>query len=167
MAASEARGHFVYTRGMQIKEDSSYGVVPVYFDGTGWKVLVIHQISYRGSNDTFWIFPKGHAEGNETPEISAKRELLEETGVEECILETEQTFTMTYSFRHEGVLINKTVTYFIGYCKNQGTKITQPAEVKELKWVSFEEAERLLAHQNSKDILNSVIAFLNIKDKAV
>lgn len=145
---------------MQIKEDKSFGVVPVWWDGGQWKVLVIHQISYRGKNDTFWIFPKGHAEDGETPEVAAKRELAEETGVVTCRLESENTFSMHYSFRHEGMMIDKTVLYFIGYCDNQHTEVTQPHEVKEVKWVTFTEAKELLAHKNSKDILEAVATFL-------
>lgn len=148
---------------MQIKEDESFGVVPVWWSGNEWKVLVIHQISYRGKNDTFWIFPKGHAEGNETPEAAARRELAEETGVTICRLEKEKTFSMKYSFRHEEIMINKTVEYFIGYCDSQDTEVTQPHEVKEVRWATFKEAKKILAHKNSKDILDSVVSFLAAK----
>jgi bis(5'-nucleosidyl)-tetraphosphatase len=143
---------------METKNDISFGVVPLYRDGGEWKVLVIHQISHRG--DRFWIFPKGHAEENETALESARRELTEETGLNDITLNDSHVFSIDYSFVHENVRINKTVDYYIGYCSNQETLITQPEEVVELRWCSFEEAEQLLSHQNSKDVLNRVQAFL-------
>lgn len=149
---------------METKKDSSYGVIPLIHVNGEWRVLVIHQNSYRGDVGNFWIFPKGHADEGETNQETALRELEEETGVSSVSLETEKTFSMTYSFRHEEKLIEKTVKYFIGYCDTEETKITQPIEVRELKWASVSEAEALLTHQNSRDLLKDVVSFLASKN---
>lgn len=147
---------------MNITKDTSYGVVPVYKDPTGkWKVLVVHQLSHRGTLHRFWIFPKGHAEGDETPAEAALRELAEETGLTEVQLETAQEFSIAYSFQHEGVRIDKTVTYFIGYCDAIETELTQPEEILDMKWTSFEKAYQQLTHANSKDVLKRVETFLS------
>jgi bis(5'-nucleosidyl)-tetraphosphatase len=143
---------------MEIKKDTAYGVVPVFKKNNEWQVLLIQQISYRGTNDTFWIFPKGHPEPNETEIETALRELQEETGITEISLETNEAFPIAYSFVHEGVRIEKTVTYWLGYCSTQDTTISQPHEIRELRWCSLEEAEALLTHQNSKDVLAKVQA---------
>ena len=144
---------------MESKTDISYGIVPVFQTPAGtWQVLVIHQISYRGDN--FWIFPKGHAEENETAPETALRELQEETGIKNVTLEPAAAFSIAYSFIHEAVQINKTVEYFLGYCPDTTTLITQPQEVKELRWCDFDTARELLTHQNSKDVLTKVQAFL-------
>ncbi len=131
--------------------DISYGVVPVYRVGDDWRVLVVHQISYRG--DDFWILPKGHAEGNETSEEAAKRELKEETGVSSVELKDGVSFEIAYSFIHEGRLIEKTVVYYLGYCHSMDTHISQPNEIKELRWCTFDEAIALVTHDNSRDVL--------------
>lgn len=138
---------------MQTKQDVSYGVVPVFKTGDYWQVLLVHQISYRG--DDFWIFPKGHAEGDETPAETALRELKEETGLEEVLL-GEDHFFVNYSFVHEDIKIEKTVTYYLGYCQNQHTQISQPHEIKELRWCSLTEAEKLVTHENSRQVLEEV-----------
>jgi bis(5'-nucleosidyl)-tetraphosphatase len=138
---------------METKTDISYGVVPVHKNDGQWRVLVIHQISYRG--DDFWIFPKGHAEGDETPEETAKRELTEETGITDVGIDSKNSFPVAYSFVHEGVRIEKTVSYFLGIVSDTTTHISQPHEVKELRWCSWEEADELLTHQNSKDVLKA------------
>ncbi len=145
---------------METKQDRAYGVVPLYKDGNVWKVLLVHQISYRG--DRFWIFPKGHAEEEETPLFAALRELHEETGVSEVTLNGREVFSVEYSFVHDNERIEKTVDYYIGYCKNTDTNITQPREVAGLRWCSLEEAEQLLTHQNSKDVLQQVRECLKI-----
>ena len=139
---------------METKQDISYGVVPLYKGADEWQVLVVHQISYRG--DDFWIFPKGHAEKEETSTEAALRELHEETGVSEIELIDETPISISYSFTHEGVRIEKTVEYFVGVCKSPDTSISQPHEIKEIRWCSFGEAESLLSHQNSKDVLLKV-----------
>jgi 8-oxo-dGTP pyrophosphatase MutT (NUDIX family) len=146
---------------METKNDISYGVIPVFKDNNNWLVLIINQISYRG--DSFWIFPKGHPNEGESPLIAAKRELNEETGIEEVNIEESVVYSMEYSFVHEGVKINKRVEYFIGYCFTKETKVTQPHEVAELRWVTLPEARELLSHQNTKDILDKVEIFLTQK----
>ncbi len=139
---------------METKQDISYGIVPLYNNGTAWRVLVVHQISYRG--DDFWIFPKGHAEKGETPIKAALRELQEETGVSEVELIDKTPIAVSYSFTHEGVRIEKTVEYFVGVCKSSDTHISQPHEIKEIRWCTFDDALTLLSHQNSKDVLQKV-----------
>jgi bis(5'-nucleosidyl)-tetraphosphatase len=143
---------------METKQDISYGIVPLFCDGDEWRVLVVHQISYRG--DDFWIFPKGHAEAGETSTEAALRELEEETGATEVTLHGSTPISISYSFVHEGVRIEKTVEYFIGICSSQNTYISQPHEIKELLWCSFEEAKELLTHQNSKNVLNKIASLV-------
>ncbi len=145
---------------MKVVVDKSYGVVPLHQTEEGVQVLLVHQISYRG--DDFWIFPKGHAESGETPTQTALRELEEETGVSEVALSGEEVFSVAYSFVHDNEQIEKTVDYYIGYCQNTDTNITQPREVAELRWCSLAQAEQLLTHQNSKDVLCAVRKFLGL-----
>ena len=144
---------------MESKTDISYGIVPVIQNADdSWQILVIHQISYRG--DDFWIFPKGHAEAGESAPEAALRELEEETGIKDVTLEPSAVFSIAYSFIHEGVQIDKTVEYYLGYCASMETYISQPQEVKELRWCDIDTAQSLLTHQNSKDVLKQVQDFL-------
>ena len=139
---------------METKQDISYGIIPLYKEENSWQVLVVHQISYRG--DDFWIFPKGHAEAGESATQTALRELQEETGVTQITVENTPPITISYSFIHQGVRIEKTVEYFIGICASKETHISQPHEIKEIRWCSFDDAELLLSHQNSKAVLQKV-----------
>ena len=55
-------------------EIPSYGAVVIEKTSAGFMVLVVG--GYHG-----WSFPKGHQEANETPVETARREVLEETGI--------------------------------------------------------------------------------------
>ena len=55
-------------------EIPSYGAVVIEKTPAGFMVLVVG--GYHG-----WSFPKGHQEANETPVETARREVLEETGI--------------------------------------------------------------------------------------
>jgi 8-oxo-dGTP pyrophosphatase MutT (NUDIX family) len=145
---------------MEVVKDYSYGVIPLFKVEAEWKVLLIHQISHHG--DRFWIFPKGHAENDETPMQTATRELTEETGVKAFTLDESKKFSMFYTFTHEGVRIDKQVDYFLGYCQSTETSITQPQEVCELRWCSLDEAMELLTHQNTRDVLDEVMVTLEV-----
>jgi 8-oxo-dGTP pyrophosphatase MutT (NUDIX family) len=146
---------------MNEKEDASFGVVPLIKVGAEYYVLLVHQISYRG--DRFWIFPKGHAEEGESPLQAAQRELAEETGVTDITLEPSQIFSVSYNFIHEETRINKKVDYYLGYCLSKSTEVTQPHEIAELRWCTFIEAQQLLTHKNSREVLLSVASFLEQK----
>lgn len=138
---------------MQTISDESYGVVPVIKVDDGWRVLLVHQISYRGADDRFWTFPKGHPDEGEEPVETAKRELLEETGISDVQIITEAAFPIQYSFAHEDKMINKTVTYYLGICASHEVKISLPEEIADLDWFTFKNATDRLTHKNSVQVL--------------
>jgi 8-oxo-dGTP pyrophosphatase MutT (NUDIX family) len=72
------------------------------------EILLIKHI-----NSGHWSFPKGHVEGDETEEETAKREIFEETGIE-VNLDTTFREIVSYSPRKD---TQKIVVYFIGKAK--------------------------------------------------
>ena len=73
------------------------------------EILLIKHI-----NSGHWSFPKGHVEGDETEEETAKREIMEETGID-VNLDTTFREIVSYSPRKD---TQKIVVYFIGKAKN-------------------------------------------------
>ena len=133
--------------------EQSYGVIPIYvIDGEKY-FLLIQQ--YSGS----WAFPKGHSESTETPLQSATRELEEETGITNCDILDDRTFSEDYVFMRNKKLIRKNVTYYIGFVKNQDVKI-QIEEIKNYRWAKEEEAINLITFKQTKLILKDAIEYL-------
>lgn len=138
---------------METVKDESFGVVPVCKVGEVWQVLLVHQISYRGPNDRFWTFPKGHPDEGESKIETAKRELMEETSVKDVRIIEEAEFTISYSFKHEGKRIDKSVSYYLGICGDTETEIGLPHEIADLAWCTFTEAANKLTHKNAQAVL--------------
>ncbi len=148
---------------MTVHTDESFGIVPLFHNGKEWLVLLIEQISHRGSERRFWTLPKGHAEEGETGMVAALRELQEETGITVPRVEEERVFIMQYSFTHEDLLIEKKVHFYLGYCNDMETEITQPDEVASLDWFTLEEAGVKVTHENARILLQEVVEFLSLK----
>ena len=146
---------------METVKDKSYGVVPVIKKDDEWEVLLVHQISYRGSNDRFWTFPKGHPDDGEEPVETARRELMEETGLSNVQIITDAAFSIQYSFVHEDKKIAKTVTYYLGVSSDDLVKITLPDEIADLGWFNFKEASDKLTHTNAQQVLLEAGQYLN------
>jgi 8-oxo-dGTP pyrophosphatase MutT (NUDIX family) len=96
-------------------------------------------------NPLEWIFPKGHIEPGETAEETALRELQEEAGVVGEIV------------RSIGVSIFESprgeveVTYFL--VRFVGT--TPSRESREIQWVSFRDARRLVTFPDASRLLGA------------
>ncbi len=58
-----------------------------------------------------WLFPKGHIESGETPELAALREVREESGLTAQIIR--KLDSTTYTFLEKGMKHLKTVDWFL------------------------------------------------------
>lgn len=135
---------------MATKTDTSYGVIPFYKDNDGLKVFLIHQ--YGSAGDVFWTFPKGHPENEETPQEAARREFVEETGLELTELLSEPVLTQSYWFMYKGDRIEKTVDFFIGFVKDK-TFVIQEEELESAGWFTIDDAIEKLTHDAAKEML--------------
>ena len=93
---------------MMLHEKSCGAIVYRKYHGNT-EILLIKHI-----NSGHWSFPKGHVEGDETEEETAKREIMEETGID-VNLDTTFREIVSYSPRKD---TQKIVVYFIGKAKN-------------------------------------------------
>lgn len=126
------------------QNDQSYGIIPLQKRKGSWYVLLVQL--HAGH----WGFPKGHAESGETHFEAAKRELFEETGLIVTRLLCDETFEESYYFKHAGILIHKTVIYFLA--EVEGKEIMQDLEVKDLKWVLLDSASTQMTFEQGRSL---------------
>lgn len=117
----------------------SYGIISLQYLAGQWKTLLVcHQKGHFG-------FPKGHAQSGELPQRTAVRELKEETGLIVTHFlpfpPIDETYTMSNG-------IEKKNTYFLAEVR--GDIVIDPSEIKEARWVTFQEAEEIATFQEAK-----------------
>ena len=137
-----------------IKEDQSYGIVPLRKKESNWAVfLVQHRTGH-------WAMPKGHPEGSESPLETAKRELFEETGlqIEEFLSDT--PLIEEYQFQNGSTRIHKKVGYFVAIVTGQ--ERLQLAELKDGCWFSFQEAFERVTFSEARSILRQTMEVLDL-----
>ena len=106
----------------------------------------------RSSN---WGFPKGHMEDGETLEDTAKREVLEETGIHIDIIPGFSSKS-EYSIQNR---IQKSVIVFVAKTVDTQT-IIQREEIEDYIWLTFNDAYNNLKFENDKNILKTAKDFL-------
>lgn len=106
---------------------------------------------------TFWDFPKGNIEPRETEEETVRREVREETGLEEIKFVPNFREKISYFYRRNGQTVYKEVIYFLVESRKAEVKISE--EHVGYEWVDFETAKARLK-QNSREALEKAHAFL-------
>jgi len=128
-----------------VRERSAGGIL---LDGD--RVLLIKTRNLKG--EEVWTFPKGLVEPGETPERTALREVLEETGFEAEIVRP--LGEVTYWFVRDGKRVKKTVHWFL---MRPLRRVKDPDwEVEAVEWVPLEEAEKRLRYPSDRELLRRV-----------
>ena len=104
-----------------------------------------------------YSFPKGHMEGGETEIETARREIFEETGLQVAFLEGFYQREEYHLSEKPGTW--KRVTYFLA---EFGDEVLHPqeGEIRRILLLPYEEALRLLPHENQRQILTAAREFL-------
>ena len=116
---------------------------------------VVRYLLIKNKRSSNWSFPKGHVEDGETAEETAKREVLEETGIRIKIFPGFSSKSQ-YSIQNR---IQKTVQIFAATTKDEQTRI-QPEEIEDYIWLPFESAYNYLKVENDEAILKDANEFL-------
>lgn len=152
------RGSKVLLRNMDIKEvpdmktEKSCGALIFKQENDELFVLVI-----KHKKQGHYSFPKGHVEGSETEEETAKREIFEETGLK-VTLDTDFRYVVTYS-PVKGVM--KDVIYFTASPVG-GILTPQPEEVSEIKWIAVKNAFDTVTFDNDRRLLSAALQHMNV-----
>ncbi len=107
------------------------------------EILLVHRPAYDD-----WSFPKGKAQNGETPADAARREVLEETGLE-CTVGVEVA-TLEYPDRAG----NRKLVRYWAMSVDSG-EFAPNNEVDEIRWLPVEGALHLLSYDRDRAVLRS------------
>ena len=99
-----------------------------------------------------WGFPKGHLEPGERADRAAVREVIEETGLTAVSL-LGSIATIDWYFRFRGALIHKNCEFFLIQRTTPATKPQKSEGITACRWTTLDEARRLIAYDNARDVL--------------
>jgi 8-oxo-dGTP pyrophosphatase MutT (NUDIX family) len=138
------------------REFSAGGVLVRRMAGRSW----VAAIRPGGKPAGTWALPKGLIEG-ESPEVTALREIEEETGCRGQSVGKLGDVRYVYTFQGDRVF--KVVSFFL--VRYTGGRIGDipPAfrkEVAEARWLPLEEAPRLLAYKGERDMVVKALMML-------
>jgi 8-oxo-dGTP pyrophosphatase MutT (NUDIX family) len=124
---------------------------------------VLAAIRPAGKPEGTWALPKGLIGPGERPELTALREVGEETGIEATPVE--KLGDVRYVYTWQGERVFKIVSFYLAQAG--GGRIGDlPAgmeiEVAEARWLPLAEASRLLAYRGEREMAERALEALNM-----
>lgn len=98
-----------------------------------------------------WDFPKGHMEPGETAEVTARRELHEETGIADARFVPGYREQIRYWYRRAGTRMQKDVIFFLAEANSDA--VTLSREHCGYLWLPYPEAQRQLTFKSARNLL--------------
>jgi bis(5'-nucleosidyl)-tetraphosphatase len=131
--------------------EKSCGAV-IYRESAG----TIEFLAIRSKKFGHWGIPKGHVEEGESEQETAKREVLEETGLD-IMISSGFRKIIEYSPSEDTC---KAVVYFIGKVSRETVKI-QEEEVQDYRWLDYSEMLELLTFDSDRKVVAEAKNFLS------
>lgn len=124
--------------------------------------LLLHYpaLSHRAKK-SYWDFPKGHIEKNESLKDTVIREVEEETGLKDIKFINGFKETIRYFFRFQGNNILKFVTFYLAETETKEIRIS--SEHTGYQWLPYNKAIDQLTFEKAKEILKRANDFLERK----
>jgi 8-oxo-dGTP pyrophosphatase MutT (NUDIX family) len=128
--------------GVVVRGDDVAVIVPVKRDAAGNRVLGL---------------PKGHPDGEETPEAAAAREVREETGLTADLVD--ELGDVRYSYERRGRRVAKRVVFFL-FDYRSGDLADHDHEIEDARWMPLEEALDALTYDGEREIVRRALSRL-------
>lgn len=115
--------------------------------------LLLH---YEGGH---WDFPKGNIEKNETAELTARREISEETGIEDVRFIPGFAEKISYFYKRDRHTVSKEVLFLLAETRTE--KVILSYEHIGFEWLDYKGAYERITYRNSKNVLEKAERFLS------
>ncbi len=133
------------------------GVAVIIFCGSTKRFLLV---KYKVFGQKHWDFPKGKIEDGEKDRTAAKREALEETGIDDLNFDNGFSANYKYSYtKDSGEEVFKDYHYLLAKIPHE-EKVILSEEHSDSKWASYDEAIDLFEFDNQKEIFRKVWNYL-------
>ncbi len=100
-----------------------------------------------------WGFPKGHLEVGEPPADAARREVAEETGLQELVLHG-PIKVIDWYFRFRGKTIHKYCHFFL-FESRRGEPVPEEDEgITACVWHALDDALQTVSYDNAREVLS-------------
>jgi 8-oxo-dGTP pyrophosphatase MutT (NUDIX family) len=123
----------------------------------GNEVIVIVPVKRAADGARVTGLPKGHLDGDETPEQAAQREIAEETGVEADLIE--ELGDVRYRYERHRRRIDKVVRFYL-FRYRSGDVADHDHEIEEARWVPLEQAADELTYTGERDMVRRALSRL-------
>jgi 8-oxo-dGTP pyrophosphatase MutT (NUDIX family) len=128
--------------GVVVRGDRMIAIVPVKRSADGSRVLGL---------------PKGHPDGDETPEQAAAREVTEETGVTARLVEP--LGDVEYRYERKGRAVHKVVRFF-RFEYERGDLADHDHEIEEAEWLPLPDAATRLTYEGEREMVRRAMSQL-------
>src|SRR3989344_9259899 len=137
---------------MNMPKEKSCGAIVFTKHKEGVKYLILH---YEAGH---WDFPKGHMEKSEKEEMTAAREIKEETGIDDIEFAEGFREVVNYYFKSGEETVFKEVVFFIAQSATDHVEIS--SEHIGYAWLNLEHAEKKLTFNNAKELIKKADEFI-------
>jgi ADP-ribose pyrophosphatase YjhB (NUDIX family) len=121
----------------------------------GGEVITIVPVKRAGDGRRVLGLPKGHPDGDETPEQAATREVAEETGVTAELVE--ELGDVEYDYERRGRRIHKVVRFFL-FDYRSGDLADHDHEIEEARWMALTDAAHELTFPGEREIVSRALS---------
>jgi 8-oxo-dGTP diphosphatase len=124
--------------------------------------IEIALIAVKGGH--VWCLPKGVIDKGESPEMTAVREVSEETGLQGRIIEKLGEINYWYYIKEEEARCSKTVHFFLIEYKSGDTS-QHDFEVDLVSWFPIDDALKRANYKGEREIIAKAREILKLKDQ--
>jgi 8-oxo-dGTP pyrophosphatase MutT (NUDIX family) len=139
MSTDDAREEFS-AGGVVVSKGQVITIVPVKRAADGRRVLGL---------------PKGHPDGDETPEQAATREIAEEAGVRAELVE--ELGDVEYRYERKGRPVRKLVRFFL-FDYTSGDLADHDHEIEEASWMPLARAAQRLTYEGEREMVSRAMS---------